>query len=339
MFVYWLTLTRLMSLKKQIIFSIFTLVFTAVSFASSITATQSGNWNQTDTWGGLAVPDGTPCYDSIIIPAGIQVTVTATVNLTACPATQIFVDGDLIFQNGRKINLSDGSVVWVSGTGYIDVGSGGGSSTYITIDGDQYWNAADGPFVGPGVLCQSCSLPIELLNFMADLSEGRVDISWQTASEEENDYFLVQRSVDGFVWETIEQMDGAGNSSALLSYSTEDRSPYLGISYYRLKQVDINGAFSLSETRVVSNGQFYSDQQLLVMSEQGTTSHNVVIYFSEEVEGDVFIQIVGINGAILYSNTMAADGEKWVVVHVDKPISSGIYVVSANKMIERTFFQ
>lgn len=328
-----------MRLQRQLILLIFLTVFSTVVSASSITAVQDGNWNQTDTWGGLPVPDGTPCYDTIIIPAGIQVTVTATVNLTACPATQIFVDGDLIFQNGKKIDLSNGSAVWVSATGYIDVGSGGGSSTYITIDGDQYWNAADGPFVGPGVLCQSCSLPIELLNFSVDLSEEIVDISWQTASEEENDYFLVQRSVDGFVWETIEQIDGAGNSSALLSYSTEDRSPYLGISYYRLKQVDMNGAFSFSETRVVSNGQFYSDQQLLVMSEQGATSHNVVIYFSEEVDGDVFIQIVGINGAILYSNTVAADDENWVVVHIDKPVSSGIYVVSANKMIERTFLQ
>ncbi|MBK7130998.1 MAG: hypothetical protein IPM74_18620 [Crocinitomicaceae bacterium] len=321
---------------------IFTSLFLTFSFeaqASSITATQSGDWNQTDTWGGSAVPDGTPCYDTIIIPAGITVTVTNTVNLTGCPSTIVFVDGDLIFQNGKKLNLSDGSVVWVAATGYIDVGSGGGSSTYITIDGDQYWNAADGPFVGPGVLCQNCSLPIELISFTAELIEGVVDLKWQTASEEENDYFVVQRSIDGFTWESIAVVDGAGNSSVLLSYEAEDRIPYLGLSYYRLKQVDMNGAFSFSDTRVISNGQFYSDQEMLIISQTSGSQSTFVIYFSEPLSGTLNLYITAVNGAIIYSETRETASEEWVVIHIDRPLSAGMYVVSANQKIDKTFAQ
>jgi hypothetical protein len=321
---------------------IITGLFLAFSFtakASSVTATQDGNWGTTDTWGGNAVPDGSPCYDTIIIPTGITVTITNTVDLTACPSTIVFVNGDLIFQNGKKLNLSNGSVVWVSATGYIDVGSGGGSSTYITIDGDQYWNAADGPFIGPGVLCQNCSLPIELFSFTAELIDGVVDLKWQTASEEENDYFIVQRSVDGFTWESIAVVDGAGNSSVLISYESEDRIPYLGLSYYRLKQVDMNGAFSFSETRVISNGQFYSDQEMLILSQTSGSQSTFVIYFEEPLNGTLNLYITAVNGAIIYSESRETASEEWVVVHLDQPLAAGMYVVAANQKIDKTFAQ
>jgi hypothetical protein len=325
-----------MTLFRTILLLFVLLFCTNKSTATSITAIQDGNWANSDTWGGAGPPG---CFDSIIIPAGIDVTITATQNLTGCPPVQVFVDGSLIFQNGKKLELPNGSVVWVSSTGYIDVGSGGGSSTYITIDGDQYWNAADGPLTGPAVLCQNCALPIELLNFEASLNDGVVTLNWQTASEEQNDFFWIQRSIDGFNWENIAWQDGAGNSSALISYNAEDRQPVLGLSYYRLKQVDMNGAFSFSPTRVISNGQFFSDQQLLVLTSSSGLNQNVVVYFAEPIDGEVEIKIISVSGAIIYSQKIILDDEKWVVISMDKLISAGIYAVKANQLIEKVFFQ
>jgi hypothetical protein len=318
--------------------------------ATSITATQSGNWNQTDTWGGLAVPDGTPCYDTIIIPAGITVTITVTVNLNGCPPVAVLVSGALNFQTGKKLDLSTGSFVYLlpgSPGGQLQSGGGGGSSNLITIGGTAYWSAGCtgspppdcGTMTGPDILCASCALPIELINFDANISEGVVYLNWQTASEVGNDYFWVQRSADGFVWENILWMDGAGNSSSLLSYALEDRSPLLGMSYYRLKQVDDNGAHSFSEIEVISNGQFYSDQQLLVLPSSSDAQHNVVIYFAEPITGEVEIKIVNVSGAILYSQKMVLTDEKWVVISLDRPVSSGVYIVKANQLIEKVFFQ
>jgi len=325
-----------MTLVRFFFAFLFSVLFSQAAFSTSITMVQDGDWGNTDTWGGAGPPG---CFDSIIIPAGMSVTITNTVNLTGCPPIQVFVYGELIFQNGKKLELSNGSVVWVYSGGSIDVGSGGGSSTYITIDGGQYWNAADGPLVGPGVLCQSCALPIELLSFTAELAAGIVYINWQTASEMGNDYFWVQRSVDGINWTNTIWHDGAGNSTELINYNEEDRSPLFGISYYRLMQVDENGLFSYSETRVVSNGGFFTDEQLLVISNSSQAQQSVVVYFSESIDGEVDLSITGVSGAVLFTEKVILENEKWVVITINRPVSTGIYVVKANYLIEKVFFQ
>lgn len=100
----------------------------------------------------------------------------------------------------------------------------------------------------------SCAaLSIELLNFSATAEDHKhVELYWQTASEVNNDYFTLERSVDGITWEIVTMIDGAGNSSKLLDYSATDKTPYPGISYYRLKQTDFDGKFNYSQIRSVA---------------------------------------------------------------------------------------
>ncbi|MEO5643478.1 MAG: T9SS type A sorting domain-containing protein [Bacteroidia bacterium] len=91
------------------------------------------------------------------------------------------------------------------------------------------------------------TLPIELLEFTAAPEGQDVITQWVTATETNNDYFLVERSINGSTFETAGRVDGAGNSTQLLSYQFKDEHPYTGTSYYRLKQVDYNGGFSYSQ--------------------------------------------------------------------------------------------
>lgn len=96
------------------------------------------------------------------------------------------------------------------------------------------------------------ALPIELLDFSALLKDSRtVDLAWQTASEKDNDYFTIERSIDGQNWAAIKEIDGAGNSTNLLHYATTDVVSEIGIFYYRLKQTDLDGAYTLSAIRAV----------------------------------------------------------------------------------------
>lgn len=95
------------------------------------------------------------------------------------------------------------------------------------------------------------SLPIDLLYFQAEAKEDRVLLEWSTLSEVNNDYFEILRSEDGIVWKTIETIEGAGNSSEMLSYTSFDYNPLQGKSYYILRQTDFDGTTSYSDVRFV----------------------------------------------------------------------------------------
>ena len=112
------------------------------------------------------------------------------------------------------------------------------------------------------------ALPIELVSFDAVLQKRIIDLTWQTASEHNNDFFTVERSADSYNFEPITNMDGAGNSTELLSYATQDLYPLNGVSYYRLKQTDFDGAFEYSDLRVVILG---ADDELLVFPNPSIT--------------------------------------------------------------------
>ncbi|MBC7862298.1 MAG: T9SS type A sorting domain-containing protein [Bacteroidia bacterium] len=92
-------------------------------------------------------------------------------------------------------------------------------------------------------------LPISMLSFTAEAQKDFVELKWITASEHNNDYYTVERSIDGINFETILTEDSKapnGNSFQQLSYTVNDNTPLDGVSYYRLKQTDFGGQFSYS---------------------------------------------------------------------------------------------
>ncbi len=94
-------------------------------------------------------------------------------------------------------------------------------------------------------------LPVELLSFDAIAQPGHVDLKWVTASEQDNQEFIVERSADAASFEAVLHVPGAGNSSSLLAYADIDPDPLQGTSYYRLRQVDIDGVSTLSNVVAV----------------------------------------------------------------------------------------
>lgn len=107
-------------------------------------------------------------------------------------------------------------------------------------------------------LGQSCSygelgfvLPVEFSYFEADKKNNFVALTWGTATEIENDGFGIERSADGKIYEEIGFVVGEGNSNTEINYAFTDRAPLSGVNYYRLKQIDYNGAYSYSSIKVV----------------------------------------------------------------------------------------
>jgi len=97
-------------------------------------------------------------------------------------------------------------------------------------------------------------LPVEWLTFDAKLVNNQALLQWTTATETNNDYFVVQRMPDGGgSFETIAIVDGAGTTNQPQTYKAIDLEPFVGITYYRIKQVDFNGNYSYSDIRYVNN--------------------------------------------------------------------------------------
>ena len=101
--------------------------------------------------------------------------------------------------------------------------------------------------VTSGATVSPCGpLPIELMYFRGKIQDHKVLLEWATASEINNDYFTIERSIDGLDFHEITTMPGAGNTSETLNYTYTDKNPFFGISYYRLKQTDYDGQFTYS---------------------------------------------------------------------------------------------
>ena len=94
-------------------------------------------------------------------------------------------------------------------------------------------------------------LPVEFLNFTANILDDDVLLEWSTASETNNDFFTVERSADGENFEAVDFVKGAGNSNSVIEYTFTDNDPLAGVSYYRIKQTDFDGKFDYSPIRSV----------------------------------------------------------------------------------------
>jgi hypothetical protein len=94
-------------------------------------------------------------------------------------------------------------------------------------------------------------LPVELLTFMATDQLKSVKLDWTTASETDNDYFSVERSLDGEFWSEIGQVKGSGTTTSVTAYTFTDHHPVVGYQYYRLRQVDFDGEFEYSKVILV----------------------------------------------------------------------------------------
>ncbi|MFN5318941.1 MAG: T9SS type A sorting domain-containing protein, partial [Bacteroidia bacterium] len=157
-------------------------------------------------------------------------------------------------------NLADLRVARWDGSAWRDHGNGGTSGN--TVAGSLTSSGTISSF-SPFTLSSSTSenpLPINLVDFSAVAADGTVDVTWTTASETNNDYFVVEASKDAREFNEVATVDGAGNSNAMLNYQIKDSNPFAGVSYYRLKQVDFNGEFTYSDIQAVNTPSLWQNE-------------------------------------------------------------------------------
>ncbi len=172
------------------------------------------------------------------------------------------------------------------------------------------------------VACSSCALPIELLGFAAYEKVKEVEVNWQTAMELNNDYFTVERSTDGFRFENIGEVDAVGNSNKINNYTFNDANPLQGISYYRLKQTDVDRTFTYSG--------------MVVLERNKTTGTNISLVPNPTESGIFSINGLDLeNGKVAFVEIMDYTGKMISKVNIDSlnssvdlsTFSTGLYLV------------
>ncbi len=93
--------------------------------------------------------------------------------------------------------------------------------------------------------------PVEFLQFTAAPVDKGVELKWTTAQEMNNDYFTVERSLDGTSFSALADIPGTGTSDSPVDYQSLDKRPHFGTNYYRIRQTDLDGAVSYSQTVAV----------------------------------------------------------------------------------------
>lgn len=156
------------------------------------------------------------------------------------------VSGTLLLQNNVALTGTGN----VTASIYDGTGTIFGSDITTLSDGTTYTNS------GSNTAVPVSTLPISLISFNGFATENNVQLTWTTATEENNNYFTLERSTDGTQFEIIGTINGAGNSTNQLDYSFTDDNPLIGTTYYRLKQTDFDGQFEYFN--VVSVNYYYN---------------------------------------------------------------------------------
>jgi hypothetical protein len=167
-------------------------------------------------------------------------------------------------------------------------------------------------------------LPIALLNFDAVAQGTGVMTTWVTSTEINNDYFVIERSADGEHFEQVGTRKGAGNSTTTLYYSMLDLNPLKGVSYYRLRQFDFDGAESKSQIVAVS---FLSDNVLTAFPNPAQTN-NINMRFISAAAGEVKLEFIDMLGKVLVSQMVqVSKGQNEITNYDISTLPQGVYII------------
>ncbi|MFK7807664.1 MAG: T9SS type A sorting domain-containing protein [Saprospiraceae bacterium] len=191
------------------------------------------------------------------------------------------------------------------------------------------WDTDNSQGFAPFNCSFSCTvLPVELVSFKAQKRKNDVELIWRTASELNNFGFEVQRSEDGKYWKHLTFVEGIGTTNTIQSYSFVDTQPLLGYGYYRLKQVDYDGAFEHSEIRTVRISQ--GDSEMSVFPNPAKDLLRIDLSKTIRKNGKWEYRIFNLAGALVQ--------QKWIVLgngdlELDvSTLEKGFYIVEVKGM-------
>jgi Secretion system C-terminal sorting domain len=197
--------------------------------------------------------------------------------------------------------------------------SGTTSSGSVTSNVLNTWS----PFT-LGQVKATIPLSIVINNFNVVKTDIANLISWQTNSENNNDFFTIQKSADGINFTNLGDVKSKaanGNSSTLINYGFNDAQPFVGANYYRLTQTDFNGTSKISSNVKV----VYWNNAAHVSVYPNPVVNNLNINYTAAANGAVEMRLYDALGKLVASKTVyAVQGANAYSLDMER-LASGVY--------------
>ena len=171
------------------------------------------------------------------------------------------------------------------------------------------------------------ALPIDLVSFTGKCENNTVELEFVVASQINNDYYSIERSVDGNEWSEIGLIEGEGNTSTQITYSWIDVNPMNGVNYYRLTQTDYDGTSEIF-TPIAITCETAPVDGYSVYPNPANGLFNIDIELENHQGDDVLIEVIDINGKILQlQHVQLTRGYNHLEVDLSR-IPSGVYIIN-----------
>jgi subtilisin-like proprotein convertase family protein len=222
--------------------------------------------------------------------------------------------------NGSGDNTEgSGGDKWVE-----DINAGIGEVYILLVDN---FSTAGSPFdlnwnLTAGASLDCTPLPITLIHFAGKAHEDFNELTWKTASEVNNDYFLIQRSPDGNNFTDIGTVEGNGNTNSITEYSYLDEFASLGTSYYRLKQFDYNGEFEYSNIIAINS---YKEIDIAIYP--NPSKNNLFFDISEDFNTIYTIIYTNVLGSINKEKINISEGNNTYQANKFNQLPQGVYFI------------
>jgi hypothetical protein len=172
------------------------------------------------------------------------------------------------------------------------------------------------------------TLPVTLTRFTAARQQQSVLLNWQTASEQNAQNFVIQHSTNGQQWKQVGIVAAAGNSTAINNYQFTHNQPVTGNNYYRLLQLDKNGATTYSTIEAV---QFAAGNNSFTVTSNTLTNGLLRVVVTEPTTLRLFTG----NGQLLQQYRLAQGNHTLTL----SAYAKGIYFINGNGKTERLIIQ
>ncbi len=200
---------------------------------------------------------------------------------------------------------------------------------YTLPDGSDGRSNTDENFYGNYSNCMpSLCLGVELIDFAGEERDCKNYLTWQTGTESNSDYFVIERSFNANQFSEVGRVDAAGNSYENQSYSFTDQ--WAGAEmYYRLKQVDIDGAFTYSNLiKIVSD--CHSDDTgtfVDVFPNPIVGNSEAFIKLFVDTHGTVYVDVMDVTGALISETPVSITNGPNLLRFPTEDLATGTYFI------------